>query len=182
MTISSLINGQTIEIDNHNRGTDYEWNEAIHIHKRMNSKKYRGIEVLVPLAHDSKLDFRGVNGNKDIELINEFEKAFSNSTIRTKFVKTFINSLSNLFNKSKISKDEWYGLFEEVANRIVKYFGIKDKVGERINSDIIKYSKEKGINVYIKADKDSESVILGTDMSLVDNFNKEFGNGKYWLW
>lgn len=179
MALSSLINGQTLEIDNHNRGTNYEWDEAIHIHKRMNSKKYRGIEVLVPLAHDSKLEFRGVNGNKDIELMNEIEKAFSNPTIRPKFVRTLIKSLSNLFGNSKISKDEWYGLFEEVAGRIVRYFGVKDKVGERINNDIIKFSKEKGINVYIKADKDSESVLLGTDMSLVDNFNKEFGNGKY---
>lgn len=179
MALSSLINGQTLKIDNHNRGTNYEWDEAIHIHKRMNSKKYRGIEVLVPLAHDSKLEFRGVNGNKDIELMNEIEKAFSNPTIRPKFVRTLIKSLSNLFGNSKISKDEWYGLFEEVAGRIVRYFGVKDKVGERINNDIIKFSKEKGINVYIKADKDSESVLLGTDMSLVDNFNKEFGNGKY---
>ena len=118
MALSRLINDQTIEIDNHNRGTEYKWDEAIHIHKRMNSKKYRGIEVLVPLAYNSKLDFRGVNGNKEIELMNEIEKAFSNPTIRTNFVRTLINSLSNLFNKSRISKDEWYGLFEEVAGRI----------------------------------------------------------------
>lgn len=25
MALSSLINGQTIEIDNHNRGTEYKW-------------------------------------------------------------------------------------------------------------------------------------------------------------
>ena len=130
MALSSLIDGQTIKIDNHNCGTDYEWDEAIHIHKRMNSKKYRGIEVLVPLAHDSKLDFRGVNGNKDVELMNEIEKAFSNSTIRTKFVKTLINSLSNLFNNSKISKVEWYGLFEEIAGRIAEYFGLKTNIKE----------------------------------------------------
>ena len=179
MALSSLLNGQTIQIDNHHRNVECKWGKAIHLHKRMNSKKYRGIEVLIPLACDGKLEFRGANGKKDLELMNEIEKAFSNPTIRVRFVKTLMNSLSDLFYSSKISKNEWYGLFEEVAGRIVGYFGIKDKVGERINSDIIKYSKEKGINVYIKADKDSESVILGTDMSLVDNFNKEFGNGKY---
>ena len=43
----------------------------------------------------------------------------------------------------------------------------------------MKFSKKKGINVYIKADKDSKSFILGTDMSLVDNFDKEFGVEKY---
>ena len=33
MALSRLINDQTIEIDNHNRGTEYKWDEAIHIHK-----------------------------------------------------------------------------------------------------------------------------------------------------
>ena len=181
MALSSLLDGQTIQIDNHHRNVECKWGKAIHLHKRMNAEKYRGVEVIIPIAEDGELEFRGVGRKEkiDIHIENEIRKAFSNSTIRTRFVTTLLKSLSNLFSNSNISKDEWYRLFEEVAGRIVGYFGIKDKVGERINSDIIKYCKAKGINIYIKADKDSESVILGTDMSLVDNFNKEFGNGKY---
>lgn len=168
MALSNLIDGQTIEIDNHNRGTNYEWDEAIHIHKRMNSKKYRGIEVLVPLAHDSKLDFRGVNGNKDVELMNEIEKAFSNSTIRTKFVKTLINSLSNLFNNSKISKVEWYGLFEDVASRIAGYFGLKTKIKEKIGNDIIRISREKGLDIFVKANGENKSITIGDDIEYIN--------------
>ena len=181
MALSSLIDGQTIKIDNHNIGTLYQWDKTIHLHKRMNSDKYRGAEVIIPIAEDGELDFRGIDGKgmTDMRIKNEIRKAFSKTTIRIRFVTTLLNSLSKLFNNSKISKDEWYRLFEEVAGRIVRYFGIKNKVGERINSDIIKFSKEKGINIYIKADKDSKSVILGTDVNLVDNFNEEFGNGKY---
>ena len=111
MSLSSLVDGQTIKIDNHNTGTSFQWDEAIHLHKRMNSKKYRGIEVLIPLACDGKLEFRGANGKKDLELMNEIEKAFSNPTIRVRFVKTLMKSLSDLFYSSKISKNEWYELF-----------------------------------------------------------------------
>ena len=57
MALSSLIDGQTIKIDNHNIGTLYQWDEAIHLHKRMNSDKYRGAEVIIPIAIDGKLEF-----------------------------------------------------------------------------------------------------------------------------
>ena len=99
MALSSLINGQTIEIDNHNRGTEYKWDEAIHIHKRMNSKQYRGIEVLIPLAQKGRLDFRGASEKKEIELKNEIRKAFSNHTIRNFKEK---HSLIRLSAKEKV--------------------------------------------------------------------------------
>lgn len=172
MALSSLIDGQTIKIDNHNTGTLYQWDEAIHLHKRMNSKKYRGIEVLIPLAQDGKLDFRGSNGKKDIELKNEIEKAFSNPTIRIKFVKTLINSLSDLFDSSKISKDEWYELFVIVASRIAAYFDLKPKVKGRIGNDIIRFSREKGLDIYIRADQKEKTIILGTDITFINNFEK----------
>lgn len=172
MSLSSLIDGQTIKIDNHNIGTLYKWDEAIHLHKRMNSKKYRGIEVLIPLAQDGELDFRGANGKKDIELMNEIGNAFSNHSIRIRFVKTLINSLSELFNSSKISKDEWYELFIIVAGRIATYFGLKTKMKEKIDNDIIRFSREKGLDVYIRADQKEKSIILGTDITLIYNFDK----------
>ena len=136
MALSSLIDGQTIKIDNHNIGTLYEWSKAIHLHKRMNSDKYRGAEVIIPLAEDGELDFRGLDGRRmaDLHIKNEIRKAFSKTTIRIRFVTTLLNSLSKLFNNSKISKDEWYRLFEEVASRIVRYFDIKNKVGEKLRS------------------------------------------------
>lgn len=171
MALSSLIDGQTIKIDNHNTGTLYQWDEAIHLHKRMNSKKYRGIEVLIPLAQNGKLDFRGASEKKDIELMNEIKKAFSNHTIRTRFVKTLINSLSDLFNSSKISKGEWYELFVIVASRIAAYFGLKTKIKEIIGNDIVRFSREKGLDIYIKADKEEKSIILGTDFTFINNFD-----------
>lgn len=171
MSLSSLVDGQTIKIDNHNTGTSFQWDEAIHLHKRMNSKKYRGIEVLIPLARDGKLEFRGANGKKDLELMNEIEKAFSNPTIRVRFVKTLMKSLSDLFYSSKISKNEWYELFVIVASRIAAFFGLKTKIKEKMDNDIISFSRDKGIDIYIKADKEEKAIILGTDTTFINNFD-----------
>ena len=171
MALSSLIDGQTIKIYNHNIGNVYKWDNAIHLHKRMNSKKYRGIEVLIPLASDGKLEFRGANGKKDLELMNEIERAFSNPTIRVRFVKTLMKSLSDLFYSSNISKNEWYELFVIVASRIAAFFGLKTKIKEKMDNDIISFSRDKGIDIYIKADKEEKAIILGTDTTFINNFD-----------
>ncbi|MDO4756624.1 MAG: hypothetical protein Q4A54_09780 [Parabacteroides sp.] len=173
MSLSRLIDGQTIKIDNHNRGTHYKWDEAIHLHKRMNSDKYRGAQVIIPIAVDKELEFRSIDGKEIIEMQikNEIEKAFSNNTIRTMFVKTLIDELTKLFTDNKIPKEKWNILFDEVAIRIVKYFGVKPKIKEKIGNEIIRFSQEKGLDIFVKASVKDESITLGTDFNLVNNFN-----------
>ena len=86
MALSNLINGQTIEVDNHNRGNVYKWDRTIHLHKRMNSDKFRGMQVIIPIADDGDLEFRKVKGHDDdIHIKNEIANAFSNTYIRNKF-------------------------------------------------------------------------------------------------
>lgn len=174
MALSSLIDGQTIKIDNHNIGTLYQWDEAIHLHKRMNSDKYRGAEVIIPIAIDGKLEFKGIDGRSrdDLHIKNEIKKAFSNPTIRTRFVKSLINNLSDLFSSSKISKEEWYELFVTVAERIAVYFGLKTKVKEQIGIDILRFSRENKLDFFIKANRKEKTIILGTDITLIGNFDK----------
>lgn len=173
MSLSRLIDGQTIKIDNHNRGTNYNWDKAIHLHKRMNSDKLKGAQVIIPIAEDGNLEFRGVDGKRKVELQikKEIEKAFSNPTIRTEFVRTLIDELSKLFADNKISKDKWDVLFNEVAIRIVDYFGVKPKIKEKIGNEIIRFSQEKGLDIFVKASVEDESITLGTDFNLVNNFN-----------
>ena len=105
------------------------------------------------------------------EDINEIEKAFSNNTIRTMFVKTLIDELTKLFTDNKIPKEKWNILFDEVAIRIVKYFGVKPKIKEKIGNEIIRFSQEKGLDIFVKASVKDESITLGTDFNLVNNFN-----------
>ena len=62
--LRQLINGQTIKIDNHNCGKEVIWDRSIHFHKRMNSKKYRGAEVIIPIAEDGELEFRKIEGDE----------------------------------------------------------------------------------------------------------------------
>ena len=107
----------------------------------------------------------------EMQIKNEIEKAFSNNTIRTMFVKTLIDELTKLFTDNKIPKEKWNILFDEVAIRIVKYFGVKPKIKEKIGNEIIRFSQEKGLDIFVKASVKDESITLGTDFNLVNNFN-----------
>ena len=64
MSLESLIKGQTIKIDNHTQGcnVEYKWNEAVHLHKRMNGEgRFNKAEIIIPLSSKGKLYFRKIN-------------------------------------------------------------------------------------------------------------------------
>ena len=40
-----------------------------------------------------------------------------------------------------------------------------------MDNDIISFSRDKGIDIYIKADKEEKAIILGTDTTFINNFD-----------
>ena len=58
--LSKIIDGQTIRIDNHYRGVELDSLKGVHIHKVMNSDKYRGAEILIPVGEDEDILFRKI--------------------------------------------------------------------------------------------------------------------------
>ena len=137
MALSNLINGQTIEVDNHNRGNVYKWDRTIHLHKRMNSDKFRGMQVIIPIADDGDLEFRKVKGHDDIHIKNEIANAFSNTYIRNKFVKSMVRYLNILFAKSNIPDDEWQNIYEDIACKIARHFDLTSKIKENKDKETI---------------------------------------------
>ena len=67
MALRNLIDGQTIKIDNHNRGGEFEWGKGVHMHKRMNKDKYSGAEVLIYLDEDKDLEFSSIIGGAEFQ-------------------------------------------------------------------------------------------------------------------
>lgn len=75
-----LIKGQTVSIDNHDRGNGQSilFDYRIHIHKRINRDKYPGIEVLLYLDTDKDMDIKNKNGKEAdvVSLRSEMKKVF----------------------------------------------------------------------------------------------------------
>ena len=57
--MKELINGQTIDFDIHKAGDGSEISiDGLHMHKRMNNKRYKGVDVLFPLDDKEDIEFR----------------------------------------------------------------------------------------------------------------------------
>ena len=176
MSLRRLINEQTIKIDNHNCGKEVIWDRSIHLHKRMNSKKYRGAEVIIPIAEDGELDFRKIEGDEETQrsLVNEISKAFGNETIRNNFVKSFYKSLDEILRSNKVDNPK--EVICQAADRLIRYFGVKPKFAkgfrESLGKYFITYSGEDGSDTVILSDPEDYSFIIGKDIDYIENFDK----------
>lgn len=171
MAIRNLIDGQTIKIDNHNRGEKIEWGTGIHLHKRMNMDRYAGAEVIIYIDNDKDLEFRSITGGVDekIRLRNEIRKAFKNVTIRKHFIESFYKSLQNILDASCIKDaNERYKLAEQAAKRIIRLFELKDSAVQWFEdgaNEFFSFSQGTDSDYAIVAlNADENSITVGCDM------------------
>lgn len=93
-----LIEGQTIRIDNHDSGGGRQatWDDSLHIHKIMNTDRYNGVEVLIPLNENREISFRKVKGKSSLieaQLRNEIKRAFKDVQKRKQFATYIFKSI-----------------------------------------------------------------------------------------
>jgi len=172
MAIKKLIDGQTIEIDDHNRGCAIEWGKGIHLHKRINSDKYNGAEVLIYINDDKDLEFRRLQGKtSDIErrITNEIKDAFKNPSIRRDFINSFYKSLDEMLKNNGYDIKKRYEIAEAAATRIARYFDLNPKIirsfGDLADDFYIQFEK-----VIVKENVKNRSVTVGKDLENIDTF------------
>lgn len=188
MSIRQLINGQTIEIDNHKRGELIIWDRSIHLHKRMNGDKYNGVDVIIPIAEYGELKFGNkVKSKKQQEIKNEIKDAFKTPQIRKEFIESFYKNLKLIFENSGIKdKEKQKELSIEASDRIAKYFRVKSKFtnewGDIATGFFVEYelddtesgNKNGNKHLYVRQNYDMDSLVgsyvIGTELEEVENF------------
>ena len=100
MSLRSLIKGETISIDNHNRGVAMDIDDSsIHLHKRFNrdNKRFRDSEVTVDLNRNRhKITTSSRRGPNAETILKEIQRAFNDDNVRRAFVDDMIDQLNNL--------------------------------------------------------------------------------------
>lgn len=100
MSLRNLIRGETIDIDNHNRGVNLDIDDkAIHLHKRFNKgcKRFAKSEATFDLNRDNRnITVVKRKGPKADTIIREIQKAFEDDNLRHDFVNDLIDSLQDL--------------------------------------------------------------------------------------
>lgn len=115
--LRKLITGETISIDNHNRGVGMDIDDqSIHLHKRFNKgcKRFDHSEVLVNLNRDgSPLRVEVKKGANANSIIKEITDAFQDDELRRKFVNDLIDQLNAL---AAYSVNPDYFTFDETSS------------------------------------------------------------------
>ena len=169
MNVRQLINGQTVQLDNHNRGSELIYGRGLHLHKRMNKGVMGSAEVIVPLFEDGEIEFRSLRGHETIKarLRNEIRKAFKDKRIRMNFVIRLSNSriedintkIDNL-KKASLRMASCFGLTPKIVNYIM----------EEADTFYAEFVTEDGFNGYIKSDVQNETITIGTDIEEIKDF------------
>lgn len=134
MSLRSLIKGETISIDNHNRGVAMDIDDSsIHLHKRFNknNKRFRNSEVTVDLNRNRhKITTSSRRGPNAETILNEIQRAFKDDNMRRAFVDDMIDQLNNLVLFA--DNASYFKIDGNTKERTLTQAG-KDKIKEIIN-------------------------------------------------
>lgn len=179
--MKQLISGQTIELDNHDRGSGKEvtFDDNLHIHKRMNNDRYSGAEILVPLNLNRNVQIRKVSGSTKIKdkIIKEVNKVFKNKRKRVEFARYIskqIDRYSSGFNEVErienlVSGAQGIANHFELDTEVLNEF--RDLARDRIVKLTTEHEDEFGKKFYIMQDTDSKSIKIGSDLSILDEWD-----------
>lgn len=183
--LRKLITGETISIDNHNRGVGVDIDDqSIHLHKRFNKgcKRFDRSEVLVNLNRDeSPLRVDAKKGARANSIIKEITDAFKNEELRKQFVNDLIDQLHALaaysvnfdyFTFDEASSDRKLtqagaDKILEIIKRVYHYFGGPDDELQSLQFDsaagvlahFVAYPKIGTRNTNLRSDLQEENFL-----------------------
>ena len=175
MALSELIDGQTIKIDNHNQGSDIKWSDnGIHLHKRMNSDKFNGANVIIPLSGEGDLSFSKITGQRTViepRIVNEIKRAFNNRQRRDSFIKSFHKSINIILQNDGYNINDAKIIAEKSILEIAKYFGLKPKIqkiiGDISNDFYAEIQSNNRKSFIISTCKKNKSFTIGYDLDII---------------
>ncbi len=175
-----LIKGQTVSIDNHDRGTGKPilFDYRIHIHKRMNRDKHPGIEVLLYLDTDKDMEIKNKNGKEAdvVSLRSEMKKAFKDPKKRIAFVKSMLDELNRKCTYSNSDEKLKANLLS--AENIARQFGLHKMYKQPLKDDEDTFETihqdDDGNEYFVLQDFQDKTIRIGDSKDIVENWDKLF--------
>lgn len=180
--MKQIIQNQTISFDTHQAGDGQQINvDGLHMHKRMNSKKFKGVDVRIPLNPDEEIIFSGNNSKLSNQIINEIKSVFKKDPEKVREMAKTLAGVISRYSKdmnAKNSKD----FLENSSKAIAKHFGLNKNIESKLSSEInnhvsfliTAHEDEKGKLYYIKQDIDRRRIKVGDDLEKLFYGNKKY--------
>lgn len=180
--MKQIIQDQTISFDTHQAGDGQEINiDGLHMHKRMNSKKFKGVNIRIPLNPDEEISYSGNNSKLSNEIINEIKTVFKKNPAKVREMAKTLAGIISRYSKDMNAKNS-KEFTDNSAKAIAKHFDLNEDISGKLDSGINKHlsfvitshEDENGKLYYIKQDISRKRIKIG------DNLEKIlYGNAKY---
>ncbi|MES2654405.1 MAG: hypothetical protein V4620_02395 [Bacteroidota bacterium] len=180
--MKQIIQNQTIGFDTHQAGDGQVIKvDELHMHKRMNEGKYRGVDIRIPLDPNKEIIYTGNNSRDAERIISEIKRVFKKDSSKvTEMAKYVANTISRY--ATDMLAEESKAFLDNSASSIAKHFDLEGKIANRMTREINKHISfyitshrdETGKLFYIKQDIDRKRIKLGDDLEKL-----LYGNGKY---
>jgi hypothetical protein len=185
--MKELINDQTIDFDIHRAGDGQGVSiDGLHMHKRMNGKNFKGVDILFPLDNKENFEFRpkSTTNKIQIKLMNEIRRAVKKNPIkRNELIDTIFEEIQRHSN-NKSSIDD-IGILRRGATRIAVFFSkegkvrneLLQKIENKIEFLITEHSKEEisegSGHFFIKQDLKRNRIKISDDLESLNYGNRK---------
>ena len=128
ITLTSLINNQSVRVDNHDSGSGrpFDWGTGVHIHKETDDKDCK-IQFTLNLEKVADIRFIKSSGDRDKQkrVKNEVKKAFKDKAVKKRFIKELGAALKRLNDNAlnKLSEKDFIEKLKISAQSVVNLFG-----------------------------------------------------------
>ena len=180
--MKQIIQDQTVSFDTHQAGDGRKIEiDQLHMHKRMNGKKFKGVEIKIPLNPKKPIDFGNSNSKIGQQIINEIKNVFKNNPSKVREMAKYISNRISRYSEDMNAVDSRV-FFEDGAKAIAKHFELNEKIEQTMTEQIknhlsfyiTAHADEKGNTFYIKQDIVRKRIKIGNDLEKLF-----FGNEKY---
>lgn len=148
-----LLDGQTIDFDVHRAGDGQPAGvEGLHMHKSMNGKKHKGVDVLFPLDDAEEITFRPSTTNDLIQrqIINEIQRVIKKDKTKRKELVEKVTEEIRRYSYGLPSKEQ-IEVIRRGAERIAKVFS----KNSRVEKEILQHIDDK-LKFFISSHKNED--------------------------
>lgn len=170
MALHSLIENQTIKIDNHHSGLLIGWERNLHIHKRMNKGSKSSLEFRLYFADKiGKIEFMNQQGKDFQALEKEIRNAFYDVNTCRKFIDTFYDAILPIINCDNRSIADMKRVAKRAAKRVAMAFDLDDIItNEFIERGDLFFNEFK--DKYVVVDFSDNTILVGDEKQSIINF------------
>ena len=104
--MKKIIQDQTISFDTHQAGDGRKIKiDLLHMHKRINGNKFKGIEIKIPLNPNQPIDFGNCKSIIGKQIINEIKQVFKKNPAKVRELAKYVaNRISRYSEDMTVEK------------------------------------------------------------------------------